>query len=129
MSAVAARASFRQNEPRIIGEEDLNDFVLAEGKRRTVSVAACQLWTVSYSPYLETHIPMGRSTMAKITVLGYRCERCLHEWVPRRSSTTEPRTCPKCKSPYWDRPRTVVKARPLQTDSRARYRLAGDIID
>ena len=47
--------------------------------------------------------------MAKITVLGYRCERCLHEWVPRRSSTDEPRTCPKCKSPYWDRPRRVVK--------------------
>ena len=47
--------------------------------------------------------------MAKITVLGYRCERCLHEWVPRRSSTDEPRTCPKCKSPYWDRPRKIVK--------------------
>lgn len=39
-----------------------------------------------------------------ITVMGYRCERCGHEWVPREAET-EPRVCPKCKSPYWDRPR------------------------
>ena len=64
---------------------------------------------VSYSPYPASHIPKGGCTMAKITVQGYRCERCQHEWVPRRSSTSAPRTCPKCKSPYWDRPRTVVK--------------------
>lgn len=43
--------------------------------------------------------------MAKIRleVWGYRCERCDHEWVPR--SEVAPRVCPKCKSPYWDRPR------------------------
>jgi len=43
--------------------------------------------------------------MAKvqITVLGYRCERCGHEWVPREKQ--EPRVCPKCKSPYWNVPR------------------------
>ena len=39
----------------------------------------------------------------KITVLGYRCERCEWEWVPRGENA--PRVCPKCKSPYWDRPR------------------------
>ncbi len=44
--------------------------------------------------------------MAKvpISVMGYRCERCGHEWVPR-DSDGEPRVCPKCKSPYWNRPR------------------------
>jgi DNA-directed RNA polymerase subunit RPC12/RpoP len=36
--------------------------------------------------------------------MGYRCERCSHEWVPR-DFNSEPRVCPKCKSPYWDRPR------------------------
>ena len=40
-----------------------------------------------------------------ITVMGYRCERCSHEWIPRGESKQEPATCPKCKSPYWDRPR------------------------
>jgi predicted Zn-ribbon and HTH transcriptional regulator len=39
----------------------------------------------------------------KITVEGYKCERCAHEWVPREANA--PKVCPKCKSPYWDRPR------------------------
>lgn len=30
---------------------------------------------------------------------GYRCERCEHEWIPRKNTI---RVCPKCKSPYWD---------------------------
>lgn len=44
---------------------------------------------------------MGR---VPITVMGYRCERCDHEWIPR-DAEQEPRVCPKCKSPYWNRPR------------------------
>lgn len=36
--------------------------------------------------------------------MGYRCERCGHEWVPR-DFETEPRVCPKCKSAYWNKPR------------------------
>lgn len=39
-----------------------------------------------------------------ITVMGYQCERCSHEWIPRGSGQ-EPSVCPKCKSPYWNRPR------------------------
>ncbi len=31
------------------------------------------------------------------------CLRCGHEWIPR--SERKPGTCPKCNSPYWDRPR------------------------
>jgi len=42
-------------------------------------------------------------TKIDIVVKGYRCERCRHEWVPR--SEGEPRVCPKCKSPYWNKPR------------------------
>ena len=41
-----------------------------------------------------------------ITVMGYRCERCNHEWIPR-DFNNEPAVCPKCKSPYWDRPRRM----------------------
>ena len=47
-----------------------------------------------------------------ITVMGYRCERCSHEWIPR-DTTQDPAVCPKCKSPYWDRPRK--KAGPMLT--------------
>ena len=39
--------------------------------------------------------------------MGFRCERCGHEWVPRNQEHA-PKVCPnpKCKSPYWDRPRS-----------------------
>jgi len=30
------------------------------------------------------------------------CKRCGHQWIPRQK---EIRICPKCKSPYWDRPK------------------------
>ncbi|MGH9784068.1 MAG: hypothetical protein ACRD88_07765, partial [Terriglobia bacterium] len=45
--------------------------------------------------------------MAKvpITVMGYRCERCTHEWIPRESDKGDPKVCPKCKSAYWDTPK------------------------
>ena len=45
----------------------------------------------------------------QLQVWGFRCERCGHEWVPRRDE--EPRVCPKCKSPYWNRPRKAVASK------------------
>jgi hypothetical protein len=42
--------------------------------------------------------------MARVRIWGFKCERCGHEWVPRESDQA-PATCPKCKSPYWNRPR------------------------
>ena len=45
-------------------------------------------------------------TRIPITVMGFRCERCGHEWIPRGSADDdEPKVCPSCKSPYWSRPR------------------------
>jgi len=44
----------------------------------------------------------------KITLEGYRCERCGHEWISRTKDY--PTICPKCKSPYWDRPKTSRSA-------------------
>ena len=32
-----------------------------------------------------------------------KCTRCEHSWVPRRSNP--PKTCPRCRSPYWNRDR------------------------
>lgn len=29
-----------------------------------------------------------------------KCQRCTHKWTPR---TREVLTCPKCKSPYWNK--------------------------
>ena len=39
----------------------------------------------------------------KIEVEGFKCERCGHKWIPRKKEY--PTICPKCKSPYWDKPR------------------------
>jgi predicted Zn-ribbon and HTH transcriptional regulator len=48
-----------------------------------------------------------------IKVPGYRCERCGHEWVARKSrnappgkkgEASHPRLCPHCKSAWWDVP-------------------------
>lgn len=38
----------------------------------------------------------------KIVCDGYRCLRCGWEWIPRIKVEVMPKTCPKCKSPYWD---------------------------
>lgn len=46
--------------------------------------------------------------MAKVMLEGYKCERCGHEWVPRNKKEY-PNVCPKCKSPYWDKPRKKSK--------------------
>lgn len=58
--------------------------------------------------------------LVKLMLWGYRCLRCGHGWVPRGvelrkdgkkpPDPEEPRVCPKCKSPYWSKPRrTAVK--------------------
>jgi predicted Zn-ribbon and HTH transcriptional regulator len=39
-----------------------------------------------------------------ITFMGYKCERCGHEWLPR-DNNREPKVCPRCKSPYWNSPK------------------------
>lgn len=51
-----------------------------------------------------------RVAKVKVTQDGFRCERCEHEWVPREKGE-EPRVCPKCKSPYWNRPRREPKTK------------------
>ena len=42
-----------------------------------------------------------------ITVMGYRCERCGHEWIPR-DFENEPKSCPKCNSTLWNKPKTSM---------------------
>jgi len=38
-----------------------------------------------------------------VTMLKCKCERCRHEWITRTKE--EPRVCPKCKNPYWNKPK------------------------
>ena len=59
--------------------------------------------------------------MAKVTLAGYQCERCEHKWVPRNESF-EPKVCPKCKSPYWDRPRIADQLKQASESLRNKRR-------
>lgn len=34
------------------------------------------------------------------------CLRCGTEWTPRKAE--HPRRCPKCRSPYWDKPKKAA---------------------
>ena len=45
--------------------------------------------------------------MARILIEGFMCERCLYRWAPRHGAKREPTHCPKCKSPYWNKPRKL----------------------
>ncbi len=52
----------------------------------------------------EREILLGMAKV-KVTVWGWRCERCGHDWLPREQNKPEPKVCPSCKSPYWNTPR------------------------
>ncbi len=41
----------------------------------------------------------------KVTFKPLSCKRCNSTWTPRRKEP--PVQCPKCKSPYWSRPKKV----------------------
>ena len=56
--------------------------------------------------------------MAIVMMQGFECERCRYRWVPRNTAKKEPSICPKCKSPYWNKPRQVA----IPQERRATYR-------
>jgi hypothetical protein len=39
-----------------------------------------------------------------ITMMGFRCDICHHEWIPRGGVEDEPKVCPSCHSVRWNQP-------------------------
>ena len=35
------------------------------------------------------------------------CKRCGYKWITRKAIL--PKVCPKCQTPYWNRPRKIKK--------------------
>jgi len=65
---------------------------------------------------------MSYKIKVKIEADGYRCLRCGYEWIPKsQKSDVEPTTCPRCKSPYWNRPRRADLPKEV-TDAMQRHR-------
>jgi len=48
--------------------------------------------------------------MKEIKLPEFKCLRCDHPWNPRLAAL--PAVCPRCKSPYWNKPRSK-KAGPV----------------
>ena len=44
-----------------------------------------------------------------VKLIKLTCKRCNHSWIPR---TKDVRSCPKCKSPYWDQDRNSKGNKP-----------------
>ena len=47
----------------------------------------------------------------------FTCGRCFHSWQPRRPGA--PRVCPKCKSPYWNKPRVFPEGHGRRQEAAA----------
>lgn len=45
---------------------------------------------------------------ACVLIVGHKCYRCGHAWVPRDISEI-PEICPRCKSPYWKTPKKIFR--------------------
>ena len=43
-----------------------------------------------------------------VAIAGNRCSRCSYEWVPHNFDDV-PETCPKCRSPYWNKAKIRFK--------------------
>lgn len=63
------------------------------------------------------------SHLKKTQFWAFHCERCKHAWIPMGivalvsshpdiPEVEKPRVCPKCKSPYWDKPRRNTSSDP-----------------
>lgn len=50
---------------------------------------------------------LGQGSLDSPVLRQQTCLRCANTWWPRRP--TKPVRCPRCKSPYWDRPRKLKK--------------------
>ncbi len=51
----------------------------------------------------EWYDEMDNFHSAKVVIERLTCKRCGHAWIPQQ--LVAPKNCPKCNSPYWDKPK------------------------
>jgi DNA-directed RNA polymerase subunit RPC12/RpoP len=103
-------------ELHFLTEQDLSSSELPI-RSRNFFLLVTFTYLTRYSASRYIYITFISYTYTSITVMspritfeveGYECSRCGHRWIPRTKTDTEPTICPKCKSPYWDKPRMSV---------------------
>ena len=63
--------------------------------------------------------------MARILIEGNLCELYPHRWAPKQPNIPEPKNCPKCKSPYWNKPRmTPARGNPAWLKDKSQQAVA-----
>ncbi len=67
------------------------------------SLRDCQWVPWSSAPAPAGGDPLPTQAVVLLPPSEYTCTRCGHTWQPQQAK--QPRICPKCKSPYWDRPK------------------------
>ena len=61
--------------------------------------------TIKYIKEINKNNNMAKECVGyKVPILGNKCYRCNHAWRPLNLDE-RPIVCPKCKSPYWWKPR------------------------
>jgi predicted Zn-ribbon and HTH transcriptional regulator len=66
----------------------------------------------------STSAVVTETTMGRVKLDGFECERCGHRWYSRmieEGSDELPTICPNCKSPYWNKPRSREKRKGVTT--------------
>jgi len=51
---------------------------------------------------------MQKEWGVKVDIKGNKCSRCGYEWVPHDFDDV-PETCPRCRTPYWNKERVRAK--------------------
>jgi predicted Zn-ribbon and HTH transcriptional regulator len=78
---------------------------------RSADKTDCKQWNITPTQWREAIKQALEFRLfcmeTKETVQVIKCKRCEHGWLPR--STENPTICPKCKSPYWNKPRKEKK--------------------
>jgi hypothetical protein len=65
--------------------------------------------------------PLVEPEFGMVWLMGCRCGRCQHEWLPR-TPDEKPKACAKCKSPYWNKERKLGGKFGLGSTAQAKYR-------
>ena len=55
-----------------------------------------------YSKVFKVRKPILSMAKKEIKMYECQCERCKHTWITRTEEI--PVVCPRCKSPYWNKP-------------------------
>jgi hypothetical protein len=85
--------------------EDINGFLDTISKHANIEgwgviekEGTVMVPTYAYDRILVASLP------GSVSIATLKCMRCRHAWHPR--SHEPPERCPKCNSPYWDKPRS-----------------------